>query len=168
MWISEDFEKTSKRRLMKTYQATLLAAVLSISALGLAEEKTISRSDLPPAVEKSLQQQLSGAAVKGFSAEKENGRVMYEAQLIVDGHTKDILFDASGAIQEVEEEVAFDSLPVEVKASLRARAKNGKITKVESLVKQDKLVAYEAQVEKNGKHSEIQVGPKGERLMREV
>jgi uncharacterized membrane protein YkoI len=152
---------------MKTYQATLLAATLCISALGLAE-KVISRSDLPPAVEKSLQEQLKGATAKGFSVEKEDGRVMYEAELIVDGHTKDIQFDTSGAIQEVEEEVAFDSLPVEVKASLRARAKNGKITKVESLVKQDKLVAYEAQVEKNGKHSEIQVGPKGERLMREV
>jgi uncharacterized membrane protein YkoI len=153
---------------MKTYQATLLATTLCISALGLAEEKAISRSDLPPAVEKTLQQQLKGATVKGFSAEKENGRVVYEAQLLVDGHTKDILLDASGTIQEVEEEVAFDSLPVEVKASLRARAKNGKITKVESLIKQDKLVAYEAQVEKNGKQSEIQVGPKGERLMREV
>jgi uncharacterized membrane protein YkoI len=153
---------------MKTYQATLLAATLCISALGLAEEKAISRSDLPPAVEKSLQQQLKDATVKGFSAEKEDGRVVYEAQLIVDGHTKDIQFDASGTIQEVEEEVAFDSLPIEVKASLRARAKNGKITKVESLIKQDKLVAYEAQVEKNGKQSEIQVGPKGERLLREV
>jgi uncharacterized membrane protein YkoI len=153
---------------MKTYQAVLLATTLCISALGLAEEKAISRSDLPPAVEKSLQQQLRGATVKGFSVEKEDGRVVYEAQLIVNGHTKDIQLDASGTIQEVEEEVAFDSLPIEVKASLRARAKNGKITKVESLIKQDKLVAYEAQVEKNGKHSEIQVGPKGERLMREV
>jgi uncharacterized membrane protein YkoI len=153
---------------MKTYQATLLATTLCISALGLAEEKAISRSDLPPAVEKTLQQQLKSATVKGFSAEKENGRVVYEAQLLVNGHTKDILLDASGTIQEVEEEVAFDSLPIEVKASLRARAKNGKITKVESLIKQDKLVAYEAQVEKNGKQSEIQVGPKGERLMREV
>jgi uncharacterized membrane protein YkoI len=153
---------------MKTYQATLLATTLCISALGLAEEKVISRSDLPPAVEKSLQQQLKGATVKGFGAEKEEGRLVYEAQLMVDGHTKDIQFDASGTIQEVEEEVAFDSLPIEVKASLRARAKNGKITKVESLIKQDKLVAYEAQVEKNGKHSEIQVGPKSERLMREV
>jgi uncharacterized membrane protein YkoI len=153
---------------MKTYQATLLATTLCISALGLAEEKAISRSDLPPAVEKTLQQQLKGATVKGFSAEKEDGRVVYEAQLLVNGHTKDIQLDASGTIQEVEEDVAFDSLPIEVKASLRARAKNRKITKVESLIKQDKLVAYEAQVEKNGKQSEIQVRPKGERLLREV
>jgi uncharacterized membrane protein YkoI len=152
---------------MKTYQATLLTATLCISTLGLAE-KAISRSDLPPAVEKSLEEQLKGATVKGFSAEKEHGRVMYEAELIVDGHTKDILFDASGAIQEVEEEVAFDALPVEVKAGLRARAKNGKITKVESITKQEKLMAYEAQVDEDGKKSEIQVGPKGERLLREV
>ncbi len=150
------------------YQATLLSAVLCTAALGLAEEKAISRADLPPAVEKTLQQQLKGATVKGFSAEKEDGRVLYEAQLLVNGHTKDIQVDASGTIQEVEEEVAFDSLPVEVKASLRARAKHGKITKVESLRKQDKLVAYEAQVETNGKHSEVQVGPRGEKLMREV
>jgi hypothetical protein len=64
--------------------------------------------------------------------------------------------------------VAFDSLPVEVKAAFRARARNGKITKVESPTKQDKLVAYEAQVDKNGKRSEIQVGPKGEQLLTEM
>jgi hypothetical protein len=84
---------------MKTYQATLLATTLCISALGLAEEKAISQSDLPPAVEKTLQQQLKGATVKGFSAEKEDGRVVYEAQLLVNGHTKDIQLDASGTIQ---------------------------------------------------------------------
>jgi hypothetical protein len=153
---------------MKKYRVTLLAAILSISALGFAEEKTIQRSDLPPAVEKALQQQLKGATIKGFSSEKEDGRVVYEAQLIVNGHTKDIQFDTSGNVQEVEEEVAFDSLPAEVKAGLTARAKNGKITKVESLTKQDRLVAYEAQVDRNGKQSEIQVGPMGEKLQHEV
>jgi uncharacterized membrane protein YkoI len=152
---------------MKTYRATLLAAILSISALGFAAEK-IQRSDLPPGVEKALQQQLKGATIKGFSTEKEDGRIVYEAQLIVNGHTKDIQFDTSGNVQEVEEEVAFDSLPAEVKAGLTARAKNGKITKVESLTKQDKLVAYEAQIDRNGKQSEIQVGPKGEKLQYEV
>ena len=153
---------------MKTYKVTLVAAFLSISALCLAAEKTIQRSDLPPAVEKSLQQQLKGATIKGFATDKEDGRVVYEVQLIVDGHTKDLQFDTSGNLTEVEEEVVLDSLPAEVKAGLMAKAKNGKITKVESITKQDKLVAYEAQVEKNGMHSEIQVGPKGEKLRHEA
>jgi hypothetical protein len=47
---------------------------------------------------------------------------------------------------------------------LQAKAGKGKITKVESLTKKDKLVAYEAQVVTNGKKSEVQVGPDGKPL----
>ncbi len=152
---------------MNTNKVALCAAFLSISALCLAAEKTIQRSDLPPAVEKSLQQQLKDATIKGFATDKEGGQVVYEAQLIVDGHTKDLQFDTSGNLTEVEEEVALDSLPAEAKTGLTAKAKMGTIIKVESITKHDKLVAYEAQVERNGMHSEIQVGPKGEKLRHE-
>ena len=69
-----------------------------------------------------------------------------------------------GSIVEVEEQVALDSLSAEVKAGLQAKAGKGKITKVESLTKKDKLVAYEAKVETNGKKTEIQVGPDGKPL----
>jgi hypothetical protein len=48
-----------------------------------------------------------------------------------------------------------------VKVTLDAKAGKGKITKIESITKHNKLVAYEAQVMTNGKHSEIQVGPDG-------
>jgi hypothetical protein len=85
--------------------------------------------------------------VRGFSVEQEKGQTLYEAQLTVDGHSKDILIEATGAVVEVEEEVAMD-----------------KIRKVEMIKKRDKLVAYEAQVVTNGKKSEIQVGPDGKTL----
>jgi len=52
----------------------------------------------------------------------------------------------------------------EVQAGLQARAGKGRILKVESLTKKDKLVAYEARVETNGKKSEVQVGPDGKPL----
>jgi hypothetical protein len=52
--------------------------------------------------------------------------------------------------------------------TFRARGQNRKITKVESLTKQDKLVAYEAQADKNRTRSGIKVGPKGERILTEV
>jgi hypothetical protein len=51
-----------------------------------------------------------------------------------------------------------------VQSGLRAQAGSGKIAKVESITKNDKLVAYEAQVIGNGKRSEIQVGPNGQQL----
>ena len=131
---------------------------------GQEQEKKIQRSDLPPSVERTVAAQSRGATIKGFSQEEENGQTYYEAEMMVGGHSKDVLIDKDGRIVEVEEQVAFDSLPAGVKDSLKNKAGHGKIVKVESLTKHDKLVAYEAKVQSNGKKSEIQVGPDGKPL----
>lgn len=152
-------------------RASTLLLVLTISlgtvAFAQEQEKKIQRADLPPAVEKTVAAESQGAAVKGFSEQKENGQTYYEAEMIVSGHSKDVLIDNEGGIVEVEEQVAFDSLSKEVKNGLQSKAGSGKIVKVESLTKHGKLVAYEAEVQANGKKKEIQVGPNGKALDRE-
>jgi len=129
-----------------------------------AQEKKIKRSDLPPAVEKTVAAESVGATIRGFSTEKEKGQTLYEVELTLNGHSKDISMAADGSIVEIEEQVMLDSLSADVKAGLRAKAGKGKIVKVESLTKKGKLVAYEAQVDTNGKKSEVQVGPDGKLL----
>jgi hypothetical protein len=150
---------------MKTNHFAAFAVVgLLLAGFAVAQEKKLKRSDLPPAVEKTVVEQSKGATIKGFSTEKENGETFYEAEMTVNGHIKDVLIAANGSIAEVEQEVAMDSLSPEVKAGLLAKAGAGKITLVESITKKDKLVAYEAQVNTNGKKSEVQVGPDGKPL----
>ena len=142
----------------------IVASGLLLAGTASAQEKKIKRSDLPPAVEKTVAAQSEGATIKGFSTEKEKGQTLYEVEMTVNGHSKDILIAADGSIVEVKEQVALDSLSPEVKAGLQAKAGKGKLVKVESLTKKDKLVAYEAQVDTNGKKSEVQVGPDGKAL----
>jgi hypothetical protein len=142
----------------------IVAGGLLLAGAASAQEKKIKRSDLPPAVEKTVAAQSAGATIRGFSSEVENGQTLYEAEMMVKGHSKDVLMAADGSVVEVEEQVALDSLPAEVKAGLQAKAGKGKILKVESITKKDKLVAYEARVEANGKKSEVQVGPDGKPL----
>jgi hypothetical protein len=150
---------------MKTnYLVSLAVGGLLLAGIASAQEKKIKRSDLPPAVEKTVAAESAGATIRGFSTEKENGRTLYEVEMTVNGHSKDISMGADGSIVEVEEQVALDSLSPEVKAGLQAKAGKGKILRVESLTKKDKLVAYEAHVETNGKKSEVQVGPDGKPL----
>jgi hypothetical protein len=150
---------------MKTkYLVALVASGLLLAGTASAQEKKIKRSDLPPAVEKTVAAQSAGATIRGFSTEKEKGQTLYEVEMTVNGHSKDISMAADGSIVEIEEQVALDSLSPEVKAGLQAKAGKGKILKVESLTKKNKLVAYEAQVETNGKKSEVQVGPDGKPL----
>jgi uncharacterized membrane protein YkoI len=134
------------------------------ATMAASQDKKIKRSDLPPAVEKTVAAESTGATIKSFSTEKENGETLYEAEMTVGGHSKDVTMNAQGEVVEVEEEVAMDNLPTAVKSGLLSKAGKGKITRVESLTKKGKLVAYEAQVNSNGKKSEAQVGPEGQPL----
>lgn len=151
---------------MRTMQKASIAFVagLFIVGMGSAQEKKIKRTDLPPTVEKTVVEVSKGATIKGFNEEKENGKTSYEVEMVVNGHTKDVQIDPSGTVTEIEEELAIDSLPADVKAGLAAKAGGGKIVKVESLTKKGKIVAYEAKVDNAGKKSEIQVGPDGKPL----
>jgi len=152
----------------KTLIFALLLSVFAVAALNSgAQEKQIKRSELPPAVEARVAAESSGAVIKGFSEEKEKGQIHYEMELTVNGKSKDVTMDKAGNVLEVEQEVALEELPPAVQEGLKGKAGSGKIVKVESLTKHEKLVAYEADVVRNGQRSEIQVGPDGKPLAHE-
>lgn len=141
-----------------------LVIALATAAAAQGQERKITRAQLPPAVEKTVAEQSQGATIKGFSTEIEKGKRVYECEMTINGHTKDILIDANGNVIEVEEEVAMDSLSQPVKDGLTKAAGTGTISKIESLTRNGTLVAYEAVVKRGAKRSEIQVGPNGEKL----
>ena len=74
---------------------------------------------------------------------------------------------ADGTLHEIEEEVTFDSLPNTVQTALTQKAAGAKVSKVETLTKNGKLVAYEAATLRGTKKGEIQVGPDGAKLLHE-
>jgi hypothetical protein len=153
---------------MGPWQRVVLAQFLSVVVVSAyAQEKAIRREDLPSGVERTVAEQSRGATIRGFSREKENGQTFYEAELMVNGNSKDVLMDVSGLVVEVEEQVSIASLPVAVRRGLQEKAGSGKLVKVEKLTKKDKLVSYEAKVAASGKTSEVQVGPDGNTLNHE-
>jgi uncharacterized membrane protein YkoI len=151
---------------MHTSRIFALAFVTTVllGAVALTQEKKIKRSDLPAAVEKTVVAQSQGATIRGYSKERESGKTYYEAELMVNGHSRELLIEANGTIAEVEEQIAFDTLPAAVKDGLLAKAGKGKLLKVEAITKHDKLVAYEAKVLTGAKKSEVQVDPDGRPL----
>jgi hypothetical protein len=146
---------------------TVLTLMVLAAGTSAAQERKITRADLPAAVERTVAAQSQGATIRGFSQEKEKGQTLYEVEMTVAGHGKDVTIDTSGTVVEVEEQVALSALPAPVRSALLARAGAGRITTVESLTKRGTLVAYEAHVVTNGKRSEIQVGPDGKPLAEE-
>ena len=151
-------------KISRASTAAVAAVVLFVLLPISAQEKRIKRSDLPPAVEKSVVENSRGATIRGLSQEREHGRTFYEAELIVNGHSKDVLMDKNGAVIEIEEQVAIDALPPPVRAELQGKAGRGKLLKVESRTKNGKVVAYEALVVTKGKKAEVRVSPDGRPL----
>jgi hypothetical protein len=145
---------------VKVLTANIPGAIASVS---IAEQR-ITKSHLPEPVQKTAHAQGAGTTVVGYAKHVEKGNLEYEVQLMAAGHTKDLTIDPQGNLLEVEEEVQPDALPASVLGSLRAQAGKRRITKIESLMKHGKIVAYEAEVETGEKHSEIQVGPDGQKL----
>ena len=95
---------------MKNYCAAALAAgLLLLGGSASAQEKKIKRSKLCPLSKQRVAAQSAGATIRGFSTEKENGQTLYEAELTVNGHSKDISMTADGSIVEIEEQVSMDS-----------------------------------------------------------
>lgn len=147
--------------------APLLAAVVAMLFVGgsaKGQEKRIQKSDLPSAVQKTADEQSKGATVRGYTKETEGGKVEYEVEMTIHGHSKDVSIGPTGDVLEVEEAVTLGALPAAVHEALQKKAGEGKIQKVESIEKQGNLVAYEAHILTGTKGSEIQVGPEGQPL----
>ena len=140
---------------------TLLITLLTVSAgVAPASEKPVKITDLPPAVRQSVDKETKGATLRGLSRETEKGKVYYEAETTVDGRSRDILFNESGNVVAIEEQVPLERVPSGARTALEKYAAGGKVLNVESVTR-DNTTSYEAQVQKAGKKSEVKVSSEG-------
>ena len=145
---------------MRNIIATALISTLLIGgAAALASERKIAMKDLPPAVQQAIRDQ-GGATVRGLAKEVDKGKTLYEAELTVNGHSKDIMFDEQGTMVSVEEESALDQIPPAARTAIEKATGSGKVSAVEKLT-EGGHVFYEAQVTKGGKTSEVKVDASG-------
>ena len=143
---------------MKIVTILSVAAALSIA---VAAEKKMTMTDLPPAVQKTAQDQLKNATLGGISTETEKGKTFYEIESTVNGKGRGFLIDKTGKLVEVEAEVELASIPAAAKSAIEKKAGKDKIAKVESITKSAGIEAYEAFIKKGSKTVEYAVKPDG-------
>jgi len=102
-------------------QLRFLAGAILAIGLALAADKPAKLNDLPLAVQKAIQEQTKGAEVKGLSTETEKGKSFYEVETMLNGLGRDLLFDQTGALVEVEQETALDAIPAPARSAIPRR-----------------------------------------------
>lgn len=127
----------------------------------LAAETPVQMKDLPVPVQKTVQEQMRNAKLRGLAKEVENGKTFYEAETIVNGKSRDILIDSGGTVVEVEEATDLAAIPEPARKALQQQAgATGKIMSVETVTR-GAAVSYEAVIQKGGKKSEVAVHADG-------
>jgi hypothetical protein len=146
-----------------TWTAALLATLIATAAHVAAQAEThVSCNTLPAAVLRQAKVEARDATIHGCVKDKENGKLTYEVETLKDSKSRDILFDDSGTVLEVEQEVAAGSLPPAVSDAIAKAANGAKAGKVESVTRGGVIASYETTIMKNGRRREIAFSPQGD------
>ena len=97
--------------------ASVAHAHLSAGALAQAEG---SPSSLPPAVRSAFEKAYPGATISSATQERDGSRTAFRVEGTQNGRRRIVLYDASGAVIEVAEQVEERELPQPVAASMHS------------------------------------------------
>jgi uncharacterized membrane protein YkoI len=121
----------------------VICLVPCVAAGVLSAARKLELKDLPPAVQKTVQNELKGAQIRNIGKETEGGVTQYEVETLLNGQHRDFNVDTKGALLVVEEETTIDAIPAPAKAAILKKAAGGKIRTVE-LFKRSGETLYEA------------------------
>ena len=163
--------------------AVCIGAVATMQVVD--KEKEVSIQEVPAAVKATLLAQAGGGTIAEIEMGTENGRTVYEADVIIDGKEVEIQVAPDGTLlstkvedddgdddegddeDENEEEISLDQVPEAVKATMLKEAAGAEIEEVVKETEDDQI-SYEAEFEVNGQDVEIEVAPDGTLLEREI
>jgi len=133
---------------------TTLFAIAALAAGARSAEKSLALKDLPPAVQKTIQDQTKNAEIKNIGKETEHGVAQYEVETMVNGKHRDFNVDTKGALVVVEEETTIDTIPAAAKAAIEKKVGGGKLGMVEIMTKGTATFYEAAYTDKGGKKKE--------------
>lgn len=119
---------------------------------------------VPQVVKTTLAKYASESEVKKVEKGDQDGKKVFEFDIEKDGRKFEVAISPKGKFMGTEEDVEFKDLPEVVQKSLTAQANGAKISGCEKAVDAKKKVSYEAEIEKDGKKTEVAVDADGKPL----
>jgi hypothetical protein len=142
---------------------SLIVTVLSGVAYALEQKsKTLQLQDLPPRVQKTVQDNLKGGAIKNIVKEKEDGIEQYEIETTINGKARDFSVAVDGRLLVVEEATTVDLIPAGARGAILKKVGGGTLTTVETFARPGQALLYEAAyTDTKGKRHEMLVNADG-------
>ena len=141
---------------MRSLRSPIRALAIALASLGLAAVaganpaapvKVAAVKDLPEAVQKTVLAESAGGKIRAMWKETaEDGKLIYEVEMLVKGMSKDINVGEDGTVLVCEQQITLAALPAKVREAMLKAAGKRRITMVESVTKAGALAHYEMRV----------------------
>jgi hypothetical protein len=155
-------------RVLTTVLVTGSLVVTVFGGIALAQEKKSTKlqlQDLPPSVQKTVQDNLKGGAIKNIGKEREDGIEQYEIETMVNGKARDFNVAVDGRLLVVEEATTMDAIPAAAKVAILKKVGGGTVTTVETFARPGQALLYEAAYkDPKGKRHEMHVTADGKEV----
>ena len=100
--------------------AALAGVTILLSSEGLAQQASNPAAALPTSVAKAFQQAYPAATISSVVNQKDNNRTAYRIESVDKGRKRALLYEATGSLIEVTEEVEEKELPAPVAAAVHS------------------------------------------------
>jgi hypothetical protein len=121
-----------KENPMKTFlrfTTVILVIILAIcvTSSGTAQDKKITKKDVPAAVLKAFEGAFPKAKVNNYGTEVEKGTTFYELETVEGKIKRDLLYKADGTLAEMEEILTPAMVPDDITKAIKTEFPKGKI-----------------------------------------
>lgn len=155
---------------MKTQLKITVVLSVCLGSFGPAdaEEKELSRDQLPKAVLEAVEKAHPAAKELEYKEETFEGKAAYEVEYEENGKEYEFLYSADGALLQKEEEIDSHELPEAIVQAITKVHPKATIKEAEKITKPDgTVVGYEVEVQEGEKELELHLDASGQLLKAE-
>ena len=151
----------SKYTIMSAATLVAIAGFTAYAFAGEAKEESISLDKVPAAVKTTLAKYAADSDVKKVEKGDQDGTQVYEFDIEQGVRKFEVAISPKGKFMGTEEDMELTAMPAAAQKALRDQAAGGKISAGEKAVDKDNKVTYEADIDKDGKKTEVAVDANG-------
>lgn len=152
---------------MKTqfWITTTLITFLIVFSQANANEKEMSKHQVPKAVLEAFEKAYPNAKEVEFEKEMIEGKAVYEVDYKENGREYEILYDSDGVILQMEETLDVKALPEPIAQAISKAYPKATIEDAEKVMKPDgTVIVYEVEIKMEGKKLELELDASGKIL----
>jgi len=133
----------------------------TLAADGKLQEMQLFIEETPPAVRKAIQKEMRGGKCGEIYRITEDGEASYDAEIIANGKSRRLTFDAGGALVYQAEPVQLSDTPEAVQQTLQEQLRNAKLSSIEKAIEDGELT-YEVELIRLGKRQSLSIKRDGQ------